>query len=733
MTSNRRAGTAIGIVEAVETLSGIADLDLDTGIAVAEDHELMLQGEAAPYRSVQWLRKGENDKTLSIIRETFKVVLRYLKNFYETEYEHLHKPETIEEIKTIMVLVGEAAQKLDRCATIFKSIDFPSISSLTEYRNLQKFYQTKISKRIDQGYVTRWLKHLPQQADDRVSNIKLRGRKKVSSKHVFVDLDTVKRDTEYELFFIRKENGTRYFNPRLIRNIKLVCDFGDYFGSDAGTDPLRDVHLWLDKVMHLAACQLAKQTESILDDFYRESRNRKVNRFGKLLRKAAIALLLAANDKNLQSNAPVKSCRQYFNDFQVFLRNALTTRQYQKMLAYPPGRSNSYRWSQMGLTQQWCSGIHHDLKGIHQLAPVIQELIDAGNARRSKNKKSAKGPINKLVEDHKAVSKVMKGHPQGPLMKVLDLMQEFGSHSYDPLLQHNLPNLQYNLVHQRRKISDLRLPSPTRQEFIHRARVTPEFRSFLSAYRAGHHRRHHLLINLQNRTSWREHLRSSVLEEFGRHKDFRDVVTVATLAKDTDFYYQLDPYHNVNHADQFKAQLLDLFMDKQGGYFFSTSIRKLLIGEWINGIMNAIHQFFFNGRNVLSRRARLDFIEIFHVLLELKLVDASAATSFSFTCKDGVDVGAVSSAQLYLFQKLVNNRKITSKDIEHLGTMLFAPALMVRERNTLNDRFHRAISAIKHIETCAEEMGGRAFATAFVKLFKPYFDTPILKAKTDPI
>ena len=732
MATSRGDSSAIGIVEAVETLSSIADLDLDSEVGVTQDHELVLQGESAKFNTVQWLRRGESSKTLTVVRETFKVVLKYLKNFYETEYEHLHKPETIEEIKTIMVLVGEAAQKLDKCATIFKSIDFPSVTSLTEYRKLQKFYQSKISKRIDQGYVSRWLKHLPQQADDRVSNIKLRGRKKVSSKHVFVDLDTVKRDTEYELFFVRKENGTRYFNPRLVRNIKLVCDFGDYFGGGVGEDPLRDVHLWLDKVMHLAACELARKAGSALDQFYQECRDRKVHRLGDLIRKASLALMLAANERNLSSNNPAKSCRQYFSDFQNFLRQALTTRQYQKMLAYPPGRSNAYRWSQMEVTQELCRGVFHDLKGILQLAPVVQELIDAGHARSGK-KKAAKNPIAELAADYEAVSEVMKAHAQGPLMKVLDLMQEFGNHSYDPLMQHNIPNPQYNLVHQRKKISDVRMGSPTHQEFIHRAKVTPEFRGFLRAYKTGHHRRHHLLFNVQDRTSWREHLRSCVIEDFGNHKDFRDTVTVVTLAKDTDFYHQLEPYHDVNHADQFKAQFLDLIKDKQGGYFFPTALRKEIAGKWGSDVMDGIHQLFFGGKNVLSRRSRLDFIEIFYMFLELKLIDKVGAHSFSFCCKDGVDVGTTSSAQLYMFQKLINNGKITGKDVEHLETMLFAPALMIRERNCRAERLSRALSAVTHVEQCAEEMGKGRFAKAVYKLFRQYYDSPILKAKPNRI
>ena len=212
MTAHKEEGSAISIVDAVETLSSIADMDSERTLGVTNEHRLVVQGEEVKYHTVHWLGKGSGKETVKIVRETFRVVLNYLQEFYDAEYEHLHKKDTIEEIKTIMVLVGEAAQKLDRYTAVFKESRAGSVTDLKEYRQLQTFYRSKIAKRIEETFLRDWVKKLPQMAPRATQSVKLRGKPKISTKRVYVDLDAVKRDTEYELFFIRKENGLADLN-----------------------------------------------------------------------------------------------------------------------------------------------------------------------------------------------------------------------------------------------------------------------------------------------------------------------------------------------------------------------------------------------------------------------------------------------------------------------------------------------------------------------------------------
>ena len=162
------------------------------------------------YKTVHWLEEN-HDNTVDIVKNTFKTILSYLRHYYNKEYGYSNDAKTIEGIKTIMVLVGEAAKKLDRYTTIFKDKELGSVTRLREYKQLQDFYHKKINRQIDQGVLSKWILAL---AAPHVEGQKL-GKgvpigtpgifdREVDSTHVFVDIDSVKKDAEYELLFLQK-------------------------------------------------------------------------------------------------------------------------------------------------------------------------------------------------------------------------------------------------------------------------------------------------------------------------------------------------------------------------------------------------------------------------------------------------------------------------------------------------------------------------------------------------
>ena len=129
-------------------------------------------------------------------------------------------------------------------------------------------------------------------------NVRLTGEraiKRLPLRHVFVDLETVKKDADYELFFLRKEDGTRFYSPRLIRNIKLVCNFGDYFGAQRKVeDPLEDLPRWLERGFQASAAKMLKSLAPRLERFYKDVYRFKEQELVETLNKALMALMLAA-------------------------------------------------------------------------------------------------------------------------------------------------------------------------------------------------------------------------------------------------------------------------------------------------------------------------------------------------------------------------------------------------------------------------------------------------------
>jgi len=725
MTHGRkRQKPNLSIIQAVETLSSIADIDYDHDVGITQQNDLIIQDQPITYKTVHWLDEQDADTTVAVIKETFRVILRYLRNFYKKEYREVKNEKAIEGIKTIMVLVGEAAKKLDKYTNLFQKATGKSVTSLQEYKRLQDFYLTRIARKIDEGTLGRWILGLTKGTLKRKRDVTFKGRATTATRHVFVDLESVKKDTEYELFSLRKEDGTRFFNPRLIRNIKLVCDFGEYFGNRPGGDPLTNVNVWQDEVLHRSAIDIYKALRSPLQWFFAEQSHEKNQELVGILHKAFLALMLSGNSRNLSSNKPIKNCAEYFGDFQNYLRRALQTRDYQKLIAYPPKRSDHFACRLLDLVNNTCRALFMDVTGNQEAIKKIHDLLEEAYQEHSpehlEETKRTHQVWNRLAGDYMALVKLLKRHPSGPLAKILDNLEQGTHQVFDPLFQDNIPNRLFFCRVGKWDLEHIRHPAPIRQEYIHKASITEEFKAFLRALG----KKKFLIINLQDRTSWREYFRSQVIEELQHQPEFEKHLTVVTLPKDTEFYHQLPPYHEENHANIFMAQFREHLEDENVGFYFPKSIKDQLFPTFVDGVMKEIHQVFFEGKNVLSRENRLSFIEIFYLFLELKLIEIVKPSVFSLSCKDGIDVGSSATAGVFVFLKLLNQNILTEADWDQLDLILFGPSLLVRERAMLQERFNRLTSTLKTIEATLREKG----ANSIKKTFQPYFKSPVLKA-----
>ncbi len=721
------------IVEAVETLSSIADLDPEKDIGISERHEVMLQGRPVTYRTVHWLQETDADTTLSVIKETFRVVLRYLRSFYREEHGYVTDVQTVEGIKTIMVLVGEAAKKLDRFTKLFHGSKAASVFNLKEYKQLQEFYQKRIARKVDEGTLGKWV--LALTAPRAPDGVTLEGRTVApvdTTKRVIIDLDTVKKDTEYELFFMRKDDGTRYFSPSLLRNIRLVCDFGDYFGEPKGDDPLARIDVWQDWICQITARGIVKAVRREADNFYRYYAQNKEHELVCLVNYMLMGLLLAANPRNLRRNRPVRSCHQYYSDFHTFLREAMASREYQRLVAYPPDSGDKLSWCLLNIVHEVCEGLLVGGVGYTEMTPVITNLVErARRVMRSEEEEestSTESVWDTLSNDYNAVVKLLRRHPNGPLYKVLGMLKEDGHQFFDPLMQDNVPNRWYDLHVGDTVISNVRMPAPVRQDVINKAVVNDEFKGMLRCYTGTPDHGCHLLFSLEDRTAWLEHSRCEVLERLQDKTDFTHHLCVATLATNTDFYHQMAPYQEANLAEPFIEQLQDHISGDGGGYYIPERMRGTIFTGFLSQLLRAVHTVFFNNRNVLLRRERLDFIQIVHHLLALKIIELVNPESVSFTCKDGVDTGSAFSAGLFGCLKLFNAEEIGQRDMDYLYLMLFGPPILIRERGMLPERFQRTVSMLKAVANARESNGYDGFRHLLQQHLASLYRTPILQA-----
>jgi hypothetical protein len=724
----------ISILDAVEALSDFADLEILPEVGVSEKHDLILGDQAVVYRTVQWVHQDDIEQQLKQLREVFKVVLSYLRDYYKKHKMQLDQEPGIEGIKNIMVLVGEAAKKLDRFNSVFKlSIKGSHITDWKEYRQLQDFYLHRIARHIDEGVLSKWILGLAQKAFTvEAPSAPSISEKGLQTKHLFVDLEAVKKDSEYELFFMRKEDGTRFYSPRLIRNIKLVCDFGDYIGDNRPDDPLSDLMVWQDRMTHAFAKDLYASLQPAIKEFYEIGIQHKDKEIVERLQKTVMALMLASNSCHLYRNSPPKSCLEYFTDFQQYLRETMQTRHYQHLLAYPPKHTDKLEYCILCLIQAICSGFFIKMKGYHEMIKPVQNLLREARQNISQEHLEAAKASHQLWSrlgcDHAALVKLIKRHANGPLIKVLNVLEENSSNTFDTILQGNIPCQLYSLYSNENKIDCIHLPCPIHQEQIDKVNIIEEFKAFIKDLKQDPAKGKHLIINMQDRTSWREYMRCKAIEELQYREDLHGHLVVVTLPKDTEFYHQLHPYLNDKHADVFLKHLKEQVLDENSGFFFPKEIKKHITGHFIDDLTKAIHRTFFQNKNVLLQENRLDFIELFYTFLELKLIELVQPSSFSFTCKDGIDIGSPSSTQLFAFLKLLNENKLSENEIDYMNVLLYSAPILVRERILSSDRLKRMLSAVQAFESIREEHGQIQFLKTIREAFGRFYKTNILES-----
>lgn len=731
-TRDKKESGTLTLVEAIETLSSIADLEFDHDVGIAQKHDLVVQDKPLTYHTVHWLHHKDAEITIDIVKQTFRVVLNYLRHFYDKEYGAVKNEQAIEGIKTIMVLVGEAAKKLDKYTKAFHQAHAISITELKEYKKLQEFYLSRIARKIDEGMLGKWILALSNKWSSQ-KEIKLAGRKSSQTKHVFVDLESVKKDIDYELFYLRKEDGTRFFSPRLIRNVKLVSDFGGYFGEGQEGKELTNVAVWQDHFAHICAKNIFGAVRLHIDKFYRESMQHKDNEFVECLNKALMALMLCCNPHNLMHNLPIKDCFDYFYDFRFFLRKSLSLIEYHKLITYPPKKSSILALCLLNTAHNLCLALYTQINGLQSLTGFVHAMIQEAHEIKPKenhnNQERTREVWNQLAYDYAALSALFKRYPNGPINKILDSLEEGNIREFDPLIQGNIPSQLFTLYVQHHKFLISRWPSPTRQEFIHKVSVIDEFKGFLRGCVHGHIISRALVFNFQDRTSWKEHFRCLAIEDLPNHESYARHIDVVTIAKDTEFYHQLAPYNEDNHAEIFLQHFKEHISDESCGNLFPQAMQRKLFNGFVDGLLEAVHRVFLSSKNILLREHRMDFIEIFYLFLQLKIIEISKADVIGYCCKDSIDIAEIAGAQLYIFIKLLHQERLSENDYEQLDAMLYGPCMLERERLIQPERFNRMLSVIRTLEAVRNQIGSKNFPKVMQETFGKFYEMPILQSK----
>ncbi len=684
----------LSVMDAVDNLTHMAEIDLQASIQ-EEGRLIELTEEqiSERFHALSWHDPEYLLYNRERVKETFRVIQNYLKQIYEKEKGQLRDANMQKGIQAIMLLAAEAVVKMDQYAEkVTGSKKEERIAQLKEYQELQHYYQTNIIHKF-QNYVEikeGWQDEWGLAAEGELLDVQRQGLK---------DLDTVRQDKEYELFMVRKENGKPFFNRDLLRHLHLIGEFDEIFTESFGEDLFLRIKMIQDRDLHTTAKEILHLVAPYVDDYYKEALRYKEIEFVACINKAIMALMLAANPLNLMQNTTGKSCVSYFTDFHHYLRKALSSQEYIKYISNPPDSSHRFSHILLHLSHGLSNSFFVRLGNRKEMIAFIRFLIEEG-AKGSSVQAATHSPVslwNNLVDEDEHIRYILKKYPNGPLMKAIDVFKtEQQLVGFDPFAQKNLPAQLFTLINDQMHISCLRIPCPVRQEYISKAELAEEFYGFLRSIGSEKRGQRHLLINLQERTSWQEHARCLCLEDLQKKVEFSKSFVVVTLPKNGDFYMQAGSYIHLNDAKEFiNAFKEQIASGEQCGYFLSGAMRSKEIEEFVNEAMKMIHHYFFGDKETLLRKNRLDFIEIFDLFFTLKIIDVCKPDMISFTCKDAIDTGAAASAEFYAFIKMMNRLKPWEKDEkDFLSWMIYSSALVFRGRAIDNQRLNRMLSAM---------------------------------------
>lgn len=701
-------------MDAVDNLSGMAELD----IAIEKEGESL--GVKGKLHELKDLKAEEKEATLAAVKGTFKTVHKYLQHIYTKDKEQLKDRDMQRGIKAIMILADEAADKLSSCTTLFKhTYKEGKVSEIQEYKDLTSFYKGKILKRFEEVLAKEAVWEEEWNVEGEEIDVARQGLK---------DLEMVKRDKEYELFYIRKDDGKPFFNRNLLRHIKLVSDFDEIITGFEGEDPLLRVNILLDYEAQSIAEEIRDIAKNELGDFYAEAFQHKEIPIVSDMIKMTMSLMLACNPQNLLENTMGKVCTRYLKDFHRFLRGILASDNYQRLIGHSRVEIDQLTRTLLNLIHAFAFAFFNHSGKKQEMLDYLTDLhkrANKGNLPERIDKLDTIAFMSEIFDLHDDITTMLKKYPSGPLFKTLDSFQEKGEQEgFDPINQGNLPYYLFTFSSEAFDAKCLKIPCPTLHAHINKAEVIEEFKGFLRHIETKKGLEKHLHFNLQDRTSWEEHARCLALEKLQNKAEFANQLTLATLPKKSDFYFQSESYLNVKVAKDFLKILEEQVSSGEAcGFFFSKNLSKKDLDSFVKKILPIIHTHFFQKKAKLDRKQRLDFIEIFYHFFILKILEMVRPDTFTFSCKDAVDVGAVTSASFFAFVKLLGkDSKWSLEQQDQLYWILLGPALIVRERLVDYQRFSRMASFLSTLTEVFSKEHDK-----IIKAVQPLYDAKLFQ------
>ncbi len=280
------------------------------------------------------------------------------------------------------------------------------------------------------------------------------------------------------------------------------------------------------------------------------------------------------------------------------------------------------------------------------------------------------------------------------LTKLANSLRGVSSRDFDPNMQGNPTHHLYSLTLGNKSVKSLGFGSPTIEDLtlLNSAKLCPEFKAFLKYCKIINKK--HLFVMNQDITSngyfIAEKPRCDLVINLQDEEEYQGTYFAIALSKNSPFYNQTDKEYPNTTA--FIEDLLGQFKVPNSGCVIHKKILEV-IGPDLIMICNAIHQILFKGNLHLEKDDRLIFIEVFYDELTKWLIWKFNIDSYSTICKDAIDRGAASNAQLYAHLAIVNGI-FDENHQKRTMVLMLARSLLVRKRPPRQDRVCRFLQTL---------------------------------------
>lgn len=615
-------------------------------------------------------------RPIIFIEDSFNVVLQFVREVYNSkELQQADEGQLYRALGEVSL----AAQKFSDLNAIFSKA-FKGFSKLDCLEAKQTYMKKKISKasegralEIHNGLMNYLHILKPAKlAHERISH--------QSISDTFLSIESLEKDKNYELLYLKKQGGQRFFESHLWKRATLKQKAAGFEKQDfTGLDPLTQLRIWQDRNVSELSAEMLESIHPYLQEFFKGLARFRAHSIVMDVNAMLMALRLASLPHLQLSQAPVKCSYEYFTDFLKYMRKVLNSKDYQNYLRFPPDRGSYFAYV-MGFLHSLCIMVYTRSLQNSEHEQVLKNLLETQAEKESWD--FTQPLLESLKHSHNQIKTILERYPNGPLFKALDFLQGDFNGSFEPVEQMNLPHSLFQFSLRDKNCSLLRLPSPTFQKYIHECEIIPEFKGFIAGYEQEAFKRRHLFVNLQSRVGWLERARSKEMEALHMEGSYQEGFSCITLAHDSDFYFQKGRYQRIDNASQFKEIFNQKLRQLEGGYYFPNQIRQALFEQGVaQELLGLIHVHFFANEKELTQNERCLFIELAYLFIVLYCVSKLEANSLSFSCKDGLDKSLGQSCGFYIaLGLLVEKRALQSEEKKTILHSLLVPSLLVRER-----------------------------------------------------